>query len=600
MRKRKDYKLPPQPVSFSGPGVPCDLVVRFQDAAGAPASVLDLSAYAGRARMAANLAHAFRWYFADKSNGSRQAAKYQFVHWFRFLDEHDPRREAVLSTRDIDGLLLRTYAHWLGQQPLAKGTRAGLCSLVNSLLAWLQRNRPDLVQEGLDIPRNLHPGADRDARPRPALAQAELDGVLAACRVDIEASWADFERGQALIAQGDSAAAGPALLTDLDLKDLAVVLALIVRRHGGVIPRRPLLDADGKTCWRLHQAIRRQGGNQRISRFLHATAETLIPYMVAIGAQTFANPDALRNFGRDCMTEHVLFDGRVLVSWGKGRSNRGQRRTFLRDRDLSVPNLIDRVLALTAPLVPHSPAEDREKLFLAAGVLTWRRIGMPLDHAVVEQVHLFAERHGLRTLDGTPLVLTLASLRATGLTLAHAALGHDVTKTQVLANHAHPDTTRRYIDQPVVKAEQAVAFARLQGRFVEAMRGGDSLSRVDEAPAFLAVDARNATASGFICADPLAGVAPGQRKGRLCTAWLGCFTCPNAVIPLDADTLARLLRTRDALAEAHGIMALDRWMLLYAPKLEILERDVVPRFPVDVHVAAQARLGQVPCPPPIE
>ena len=96
------------------------------------------------------------------------------------------------------------------------------------------------------------------------------------------------------------------------------MLALIDRRYGGVIPRRPQPDANGKTCWRLHQAIRRHGGNQRISRFLHATAETLIPYMIAIGAQTFANPEALRNMRRDCMTEHIFLEGRVQRGLGQG------------------------------------------------------------------------------------------------------------------------------------------------------------------------------------------------------------------------------------------------------------------------------------------
>ena len=605
MRKRKDYRLPTQPTSFSGAGIPRDLVIRFLDATGAPAGVLDLSSHAGRARMAADLAHALRWHLADKCDAHRQGTQYQLAYWFRFLDEHDPGRETVTSARDVDRPLLLAYVHWLGQQSLARSTRAGLYYAIHTPLSWLKRNRPDLVQADLDLPRNLNPGKDKDARPRPALQRAELDAVLAACRADIDASWADFQRGRALTAQGDPAVVDQVPLAELDLRDLSVMLALIARRHGGLIPRRPVPDAEGKSCWLLAQAIRRHGGNQRVSRFLHATAETLIPSMIAIGAQTFANPEALHDFRRDCISEHVFLNGRTLVTWGKGRSNRVQRRSFLRDRSLSVPNLIDRVLALTAPLVPHTPAEDRDKLFLAARVLTRRHVGLLPSCTVVDHVRLFAERHGLRTLGGAPLALTLVSLRATGLTLAHAAFGGDVTKTQVLANHADPDQTRHYVSQPVTQAEQAIALARLQGRFVEAVRGGrDGLGRAADGDgsghAATEVDARNATASGFLCADPLAGVAPGQRKGRLCTAWLGCFTCPNAVIPLDADTLARLLRTRDALAEARGAMALDRWMLLYAPKLEILERDVLPRFPGDMHGAARARLDQVPCPPPIE
>jgi len=280
-----------------------------------------------------------------------------------------------------------------------------------------------------------------------------------------------------------------------------------------------------------------------------------------------------------------------------------QRRSFLRDRGLSVPNLIDRVLALTGPLVPHAPAADRDSLFLCSVIGGLRHIGLIKRDHLTTLVHDFAGRHSLHGIDGSPLALTMACFRPTGLALAHAALGHDVTKTQVLANHASVDTTIRYVHRPEVRAGQAAGLARLQGRFVAAVRNGGWATTigdevgVDAAPR---IDARNATASGFTCSDPLAGIAPGQHKGRLCTAWLGCFTCPNAVIPLEADTLARLLRMRDALAEARGRMALDRWALLYAPKLEILERDVLPRFPAALLTAASELMGQVPPPPPIE
>lgn len=139
-----------------------------------------------------------------------------------------------------------------------------------------------------------------------------------------------------------------------------------------------------------------------------------------------------------------------------------------------------------------------------------------------------------------------------------------------------------------------------QGRFVEAVRSGNGLNLHSSAACSSVADARNATASGFICSDPLSGIAPGQRKGQLCTAWLGCFTCPNAVIPLEPDTLARLSRMRDALADARIKISPDRWQLLYAPKLQIIERDILPRFPSHVHALAQTKIAQIPPPPPIE
>jgi hypothetical protein len=265
--------------------------------------------------------------------------------------------------------------------------------------------------------------------------------------------------------------------------------------------------------------------------------------------------------------------------------------------------MIDRVLALTAPLLPHASSVERELLFLSGNISGSRSISVIPNGLMEKHVRLFAKRHGLQGTNGKPLALALANLRATGLTLAHVALGHDVLKTQVLANHASPDTTRRYIDRPVVRAAQAIELGRLQAKFVEAIRSRDiglSNGRSKRDQSSPIVSAQHATASGFVCADPLAGIAPGQSKGKLCTAWLGCFTCPNAVIPLEADTLARLIRMRDTLREARTRLAPDRWHLLYEPKLEILERDVLPRFPSAVHAAAIKLVETTPPVPPIE
>lgn len=603
-KQRKDYRLPPRPTPIFTAVRPEDLVVRFPTPAGTPSRSLDFSAFAHRPRLAAELAFALRHHLADKTDGTRQVFRYNLASWFEFLDEHDPAGEAVRSALDIDAELLRAYIAWLDRKPLALGTRYCAWSTLKQALAWLRRHRLDLVQPELELPANVFPGRYRKARPRAALAGAELDAVLAACRSDIEASWADFETGRALLAAADRAAiASVEELSELDLKDFGVLLALLAERYNGVVPSC-FRDAPNDEMPRsVRLAVRRHGGVMRISRFLHATADILMPYMIAIAAQSFANPAGLRGMLRDCMSEHVVFEGRWLVTWHKGRAGRPQRRTFLRDRGLSVPNLIDRVRALTAPLVPHAPAAERDKLFLCSAATGRRRVGLIDESHLAKLVRDFAARHDLRGLDGAPLALTLASLRATGLALAHEALGHDVTKTQALANHASPDTTTRYVHQPAVRAAQAAGLARLQGRFVEAVRdGGRAVEAGDAAGADAApqIDARNATASGFICSDPLSGIALGQRKGRLCTAWLGCFTCPNAVIPLEADTLARLLLMRDALARAHGRMALDRWRLLYAPKLEILERDVLPRFPAAVHAEANELMGRLTPPPPIE
>ena len=143
-----------------------------------------------------------------------------------------------------------------------------------------------------------------------------------------------------------------------------MLLAILTDRFGGLVPMQRVMREIGIGWWRLRSAIDDRGGVEQVARFLHATPGTLAPYMVAIAAQTFANPEALRLMRRACMSEHVLLGGRAVVTWEKGRSSRPQRRSFLRDKSLSVPNLIDRVLALTEPLVPHVASRDRDRLFL--------------------------------------------------------------------------------------------------------------------------------------------------------------------------------------------------------------------------------------------
>ena len=505
----------------------------------------------------------------------------------------------------MDGGTLRAFVAWLGGRPMVKGSRANIWAALKMPLAWLQRHRPDLVQPGFELPFNAFPHRRQGVRPRPALAREGIEAILAACRRDIDASWADFQRGRELLAAADARMASIGEPTTRDLSDLGVLLAVLAHRPAGLLRENGDLLAGDVLCRRMHDAVTYHGGTERVSRFLYATPQSIAPYVIAIGAQSFANPEALRTMRRDCMSEDFLLERRVHVTWHKGRAGRVQRRSFLRDRSMSVPNLIDRVLAFTAPLVPHAAPDDRDKLFLVA-VRRGPRDGSHRAGLAPSQsafVHRFAARHNLLDQQGKPLRFTLASLRPTGLTLAHSALGHDVVKTQVLANHADLDQTRHYVSQPVIQAEQTAGLARLQGRFVEAVRRGDGLarqgSRETEAPEE-EIDARNATASGFICRDPLSGIAPGQRKGKLCTAWLGCFTCRNAVIPREAETLARILRTRAALAEARPRMALDRWQLLYAPQLEIIERDILPEFPAGLHAVAEAMMDRVPPPPPIE
>lgn len=603
-RRLKDYALSTPATRL--PPRSSGLVVEFPDPHGRPPQRLDFSRFAvGRPAMARDFAMAFRHHYADKTPGTRRGAFQSGIsRWFRFLAASGEHAAELHTSSDITSTLLRAYIHWLHAQLLSGSTCAACWSPVHQLLLWLRRNHPEQLAADLDIPRGQLFRRIVCRVVQGALSSSELDAVLAACRQDIDQVWADFRRGQELLAAVDINSVASAQIDDLDLRDLGTLLAVLRTRFGSLIPAGKLMRTRGSGLWTLVSAIIDHGGATAVGRLLHADGETLLPFLPAIGAQTYANPEALRLMRRDCMVAHLLLEGRWVVTWEKGRASRPQRRSFLRDRSYSVPNLIDRVLAMTAPLVPHVPMHEQDRLFLSATRSTWRKVQLVTKGVLAFHLDRFISRHRLVHSDGAPMRLTFASLRVSGLSLAHAALGCDVLKTQIVANHVSPRTTWRYVAQPVIRATQADTISTLQAAFVSWIRRDPTeiaLSLgVPPATAVEIAAGQNATASGFICRDPFAGVAPGQQRGQICVAWLGCFTCPNAVIPLDVDTVARLVRSRDALIAARITVAADRWDLLYAPKLQILEHDILPRFPQQLVAEATGLALLLPQLPPIE
>jgi len=136
----------------------------------------------------------------------------------------------------------------------------------------------------------------------------------------------------------------------------------------------------------------------------------------------------------------------------------------------------------------------------------------------------------------------------------------------------------------VVRRAQERVIGSLQARFVELVRTGSYSEPIEIEPQQPTPSMPLQQASS--AAIPSAALVM-ARSGRLCTAWLAASPVERGH-PARSDVLARLLSTRAALIEARAALAPDRWRLLYAPKLEILDNDILPRFPSELRVAALA------------
>jgi hypothetical protein len=202
----------------------------------------------------------------------------------------------------------------------------------------------------------------------------------------------------------------------------------------------------------------------------------------------------------------------------------------------------------------------------------------------------FCERHGLPR-------FSLVSIRPGVLASFYRASG-DLRRVSAVANHAHLATTVRYVQTPEVAAQHRARIAALQSAFIGHIEQARSIGTAEPVASngnrCVAPPGELVSMFGFGCTDPFAGAAPGTHRGELCTHFMGCFTCPNAIITPDPATVARLLQARDHLRAASRALHPARWQSFYAPQLRILEEDILARFAAGELAAAAPLVAQLP------
>ena len=524
--------------------------------------------------------------------GPRQPSAITFQwHHLRAFGRFVAETGSVHQVADLDRTLLLRYIEWLGQQrtaagtPWTKSTRAVTYTVLRKLLQWLERCRPGLIKP-INYPYNPFPGRRREAQHRKRLSVQHLRAILRACEKDIQDSRAlrlkvAEERQSARANNAPRFASRGALLEYIDT------------HCGGIIP-----PAKSVQFWKLERALAAHGGTRQIAPCLYPTSEALMPYYIAILIHTAGNPESIAALRTDCLHPIPLLDDREMLIWEKARASTLQRRTFRRDAPFDPPALVREILEWTTRLRRPVAAPLRNRLFLYKGPGDVTSLG-PTN--LVYARRRFLQRHQLPDFE-------LAAIRPSVLTAFYRASG-DLSQVRTIANHAHLSTTVAYVESPEVQAQNRIRVATLQSAFLGHVRDPSasagltaaqrqqcalSATRYAQIPAGEAV-----SMFGFSCKDPFSGVAPGTRAGELCTNFLGCLTCPNAILTHDERTLARLLQARDHLRVASCEIHPARWAAIYAPQLQILEQDILTRFSTDEIATAQRSSGTLPALPPL-
>ena len=599
--RRLDRRIRPRKGAVEVEG--STLTVTFHNEWGEHESSYDLGTLNG---LAPDLAHIMADAFRHCQVGSVQDTRRGFWRGIRTFARFAKEEYGIIAARDLTTATAKRYLAWLDRQRTRAGapwtavSRRNEYGKLRVLVQWTKQQNPDRLPARIDLPHNPYPLADAAQKPRLRLPDDQLKAILRACYEEIDAAWACFEKGRRLL---DAATNLPGRAAED--AELATLLRHIRQIGDGLVPSQHALLAAGIA----QVTLTRLGGIRTLAGYLQILSDVLAPYYVAIAIQTAANPEPLRMMRRDCLVAHPLDEHRKIVDWIKPKTGRHRKRAQRRSFDCrliyAAPNLIEQVLAMTEPLVVHAPARERDRLFLLQseknkGVSV---IKVPtLDSALKRFIKRSNDRIAIWNRAAPPdrrreslSNFATAFLRGSVATSHYRATSGDLLAVQRLLNHADPATTEIYVAGPEAERIRHKTIAQLQGLMLAWIRN-------DSEPPSPTVALVPDPASTFshTCLNPLNGGGPGATSGRVCPMFGGCLVCPGLVIPITAETLARLLAAKARLEEARDRLEPARWALLYAPTYRALVNDVLPDFPTELVPTAEMLRRQIATIPDLE
>lgn len=463
---------------------------------------------------------------------------------------------------------LKDFADRLVEERLSASTCQSHFNAIKNVLAWGQRNCPQLFNDGIDpVIRQFTRSAPT---PRNYLDQNQQKQVLRACYLAMDAVEAKL-RASSMLLSGEA-------LSDSE-NDLFKLIKELQSIGNGLLPTQKVLNTAGNN---LARRVNEVGGLRHLNRLLWMTPEAMFPFYLAIVIQTSGNPMAIMGLTVSCIKPHPLREDIERFVWEKPRARSEQVLDFPKAKETAAPNIARRYANLVSNLRTRCTDDVADRLFICLQ-LTPRKVSVPCMQLMHLMLDSFIDEYNLPKFD-------FRDIRVSGARSHHQA-GRSLEAARLRLNHKDVRTTQRYTSLDDRAVEHARAIRTYQGQLVEMSRKYGEREvhlhhkETNEKPA--------QTVFGFGCRDPFAGIATGSAKGKLCMNFAGCATCPGAIVVLDdINSVARLLASKRALVDAR-VRALSegwwpRYKTLYADTLRIIENDLLPRvLPEIVGLAAE-------------
>jgi len=197
----------------------------------------------------------------------------------------------------------------------------------------------------------------------------------------------------------------------------------------------------------------------------------------------------------------------------------------------------------------------------------------------------YVERRGLPH-------FTVAHLRPSAATQLYLETGGNLRKVQQFLQHARLSTTMRYLVNSITEPFHARVIQRAQEKMLAHVtaipeKRATGVDRLNLPPgqARKIVSGRFDTGVGA-CRNPYDSPQPGEEKGRPCTSFHACFSCPNGLWFL--EDLPQVIATRDRFLSFRSEMKSEDWEAAYGESVRIMGTEIIAAFqPQQVKAAAE-------------
>ena len=482
--------------------------------------------------------------------GSRENMLGGANKFFTYLKE-----VGAISFKDFDRKYLSSFAIWIDNKELSVSSKYAIYQQIELYFKEIKKIK-ELNLSELKIPANPFKVTNADRKPPKTLSSEEIKKILSICYSKIDETMQEFRYTQDKLMELDS-------LGDYEFerKYIYHVTHYFYKKYGYL----PLLT-ELPVTERIH--IKKIGGVDEINRRLCPNPHTLFPFYLVLLIELAANSDAIRQIKVDCISEDPLFEDRCFVNWDKARAGKEQKRNVFKKKKYGAYQIIQYLKELTQHTRKYIKEEDKDSLFVIRGEYESNKLSVVIPKRFNDEAQKFIKEHKL------DFNFAPSDIRPTVLTEIYRAR-KDVVSVSKVANHKSINTTLLYIVNEETKKENREYLSGKQSEIFEKILNKNENQENES------IDVDNAQNVGFSCKKPIV-------DKKICVNWMAELTNPELIIPADSKYLSKIIALENSIKNAKNLMEKDRFSLLYAPILNVIENEILPKF--DKKIIAESKI----------